>query len=442
MDKRKYILEPQKKIPVFQKCDVLVVGGGPAGCAAASSAARMGADTLLLERYGYLGGLSTGGLVVWIDRMTDWTGRLVIRGYAEEIMNRIPEEHRIGPGNGLWGSTDPVTVEFWSDRQAAQKGIVTWSPTVDPEMLKKAYLDTVLSRKLRLIFHCWAVSVIQDRETVNGVILESKSGRQAILAKTVIDTTGDGDIFFFAGASYEDDFIQKEIHSRINVSFILGGVDMLSYFKFKHDRPEEYSKIINKKKRFTGGFPIPYALPKHDAALFMGPRYPGYSAVNVQDLTEVEVRSRRDAVKILEFYKKELPGFENAFLQLTAPQIGVRHSRRIVGRKKMTLGDYRKGTIHKDEIAVSPSLSPSVPNVSVPMGCLIPKDLDNVLVAGRSLSCDAGVHTFMREIPQCWSTGQAAGVIAALSVKEKIPVREANYEQVKSELIKQGVYLH
>lgn len=442
MDNVEYIIEPQKRTPILQKCEVLVVGGGPAGCAAASSASRMGVDTLLLERYGYLGGLSTGGLVVWIDRMTDWSGKQVIQGFAEDILSKIPEERIIGPEKRFWGATDPELIEYWNDRASAQKGIVNWSPTVDPEMLKKAYLEIAFELNVKLIFHSWAVSVIQDHKTVLGCIIESKSGRQAVLAKTVIDATGDGDICFHAGASYESDCIQSHPHSRINVSFILGGLDMLSYFKFKHDHPDEFSKIMRRKKSLQGGFPIPYVLPGNDAALFMGPRYPGYSAVNVKDLSEVEVRSRRDAIKILEFYKKEFPGFENAFLLLTAPQIGVRHARRVIGQKKMTMRDYGKGSIHQDEIAVSPSLSPDVPNVSIPMGCLIPQGLDNVLVAGRHLSCEARVHAFMREIPQCWSTGQAAGVIAALSVKKNIPIRNTNYDHVKLELVNQGVYLH
>lgn len=441
MEDEAYISESEKNIPIFQKCDVLVVGGGPSGCAAATSAGRMGADTLLLERYGYLGGLSTGGLVVWIDRMTDWSGNKVIQGFAEDIINRLPEEFISGPEKRFWGAKDPDLVEYWTDRSAAQNGVVNWSPTVDPEMLKNAYLDIVLDRNVRLIFHTWAVSVIKEKETIRGVIVESKSGRQAILAKTVVDATGDGDIFFQAGASFESDSIKSDSHSRVNVSFIFGGLNLLDYFEFKHAHPDEFNRILKKGNERIKGFPTPYPLPRNDAALFMGPRYSGYSSVSVKDLTAVEIRSRKDVIRILEFYKTEFPGFENAFVQLTAPQIGVRHARRLRGQKKMTLSDCRMGTIHEDEIAVSPSLNPDIPNVSVPMGCLIPRNLTNVLVAGRSLSCDAGVHTFMREIPQCWTTGQAAGVMAAMSAAEDAPVQDMKSGPVKSELIHQGAFL-
>ena len=123
-------------MPVLAETDVLVVGGGPAGTAAAIAAARLGADVLLVERYNHLGGLSTGGLVIWIDRMTDWSGRHIIRGLAEEFMDRLPKGAVAGPPRADWGSRDAATAAYWAQRTAAYHGIVTWSPTIDPEALK------------------------------------------------------------------------------------------------------------------------------------------------------------------------------------------------------------------------------------------------------------------------------------------------------------------
>ena len=139
----KTIIEPSKEIPVAAECDGLVVGGGPAGSAAAVSAARMGANTILLERYGHLGGMASGGFVLWIDRMTDWTGKQVIAGFANDLLDRIPKEGLLGPPDQLWGSSDPKLVEYWQDRMSAFNGMITWSPMVAPEMLKLASLDVV-----------------------------------------------------------------------------------------------------------------------------------------------------------------------------------------------------------------------------------------------------------------------------------------------------------
>src|SRR5580700_3402583 len=128
--------EAARDIPVFAETDVLVVGGGPAGTAAAIAARRLGAEVLLVERYNHLGGLSTGGLVIWIDRMTDWSGRHVIRGIADELIERLPHDAIQGPGRADWGSRDAASAAYWAQRTAAYHGIVTWSPTIDPEALK------------------------------------------------------------------------------------------------------------------------------------------------------------------------------------------------------------------------------------------------------------------------------------------------------------------
>ena len=130
------VTEPARDIPVFATTDVLVVGGGPAGTTAAVAAARLGADVILAERYNHLGGLSTGGLVIWIDRMSDWQGDLVIRGMAEELLDRLPDDAIFGPSKDQWGSRDESLAHQWSRRHSAFHGTVTWAPMIDPEWLK------------------------------------------------------------------------------------------------------------------------------------------------------------------------------------------------------------------------------------------------------------------------------------------------------------------
>ena len=190
-----------------------------------------------------------------------------------------------------------------------------------------------------------------------------------------------------------------------------------------------------------GTFEKPFCSWRNDVALFMGPRLSGYSAVNVEDLSEVEVRSRELTVGHLEFYRNHAPGFENAFLMLGAPQIGVRHSRRLTGLRKVTRAQWDEGKVWADEIGVSTSLSPNFPNISVPYGSLVPVALDGVLGAGRHIACDASSHSFLREVPQCWLTGQAAGVAAALSAGSGIQPQSLAPHLIQRELLRQGAYL-
>jgi 2-polyprenyl-6-methoxyphenol hydroxylase-like FAD-dependent oxidoreductase len=187
--------EPARAIPVLRECDVLVVGGGPSGTAAAVAAARTGADVVLLERYNHLGGLSTGGLVIWIDRMTDWTGAQVIQGIANDLLDRLPKDAIAGPPRGLWGSADAATAAYWRERTAAYHGIVTWSPTIDPERLKLASQELVLESGVQLLLHGLGCAPIMQDGAVAGVVFESKEGRLAIRARVTVDCTGDGDIF-------------------------------------------------------------------------------------------------------------------------------------------------------------------------------------------------------------------------------------------------------
>ena len=180
---------------------------------------------------------------------------------------------------------------------------------------------------------------------------------------------------------------------------------------------------------------------RNDVALFMGPRLAGYSAINVDDLTAVDLRSRELAVGHVEVYRAAAPGFAGAFLMLGAPQIGVRHSRRLIGVRKVTREQWPTGRVFDDEIGVSPSLSPKFPNISVPYGALLPQGFDNILGAGRHIACDPSSHSFLREIPQCWLTGQAAGVAAALAAGSGRRPRDLEVAAIQRELLRQGAYL-
>jgi 2-polyprenyl-6-methoxyphenol hydroxylase-like FAD-dependent oxidoreductase len=433
--------EPARDVPIYRNCDVLVVGGGPSGTAAAVAAARTGADVVLLERYNHLGGLSTGGLVIWIDRMTDWSGKHVIRGFAEELMDRLPADAIAGPAREEWGSKDPARAAHWSQRTAAYHGVVTWSPTVDPERLKLASQEMVLESNARLVFHSWAAMPLMEGGKVRGAIFESKAGRQAVRAKVVVDATGDGDLFARAGAAYESDIEAADIHHCMNTAWLLGGVDMDRWIEFKAGQPEQFAQFMARGREEVKFFERPFVSWRNDIALFMGPRQSGFSALDVDDQTEVEIRSHRLMAQHLDFYRAHAPGFENAYLFLSAPQLGVRHARRLSGVTKMLRAHWPTAQVFDDEIGVTPSVSPKFPNISIPYGSLVPAELDGLVACGRHIACDPNSHGFMREIPQCWITGQAAGLGAALAANRGIEPRAVDLDELQAALAAQGAYL-
>jgi hypothetical protein len=433
--------EPAREVPVFAETDVLVVGGGPAGCAAAVGAARLGADVLLLERYGYLGGLSTGGLVIWIDRMTDWEGQQVIAGFARDILDRLPRDAVAGAAPEHWGSKDPRLNAYWRQRLGSFRDTVTWSPVVDPEWLKLESLGLVGELGVRPVFHALGTMPIAEDGQVRGVLFESKEGRQAIYATVVVDATGDGDLFARAAAPFETDVDAKSMHHSINVAWLWAGVDMDQWLSFRVQQPTEFAAIMDRGRQALGEVDRPYVSWRNDVALFLGPRLTGYSAIEVEDLTAVEIESRRWMVELLEFYRTNMPGFAQAWIMETAPQIGVRHSRRLTGVRPVLREAWQSGVIYADEIGVSPSLSPAFASVSVPYGSLVPIELDGLLAPGRHVASDAVSHTFLREIPQCWLTGQAAGVAAALAANGGLQPRQVEVGRLQRELLKQGVFL-
>jgi len=433
--------EPARDIPVFATTDVLVVGGGPAGTTAALGAARLGADVVLAERYNHLGGLSTGGLVVWIDRMSDWDGTHLIRGLAEELMDRLPKDAIKGPSRDMWGSREQAAVVEWAPRASAHHGIVTWAPMVDPEWLKLASLNMVTEAKIELLLHSWVVAPLVEEGRAVGAIFESKQGRMAVRAKVVIDTTGDGDMFARAGDEAEGDIDNDSIHHCANTASLLAGVDVGRWLRFRAGDAEGFRDFMRLGRERVKHFILPMAGWRDDVAVFMGPRFAGFDVLKVDDLTALELLSRQSIVDLLAFYRAHAPGFENAWIMLTGPQLGARHSRRLVGMKRMTGSETKTGLVLDDEIGVSPSLGPNLPNVSVPYGALLPARTDRMLVAGRHISTDAQTHTFMREIPQCWLTGHAAGVAAALAVQADRSPRDVSIAELQAALRKQGAYL-
>jgi FAD dependent oxidoreductase len=318
---------------------------------------------------------------------------------------------------------------------------VTWSPTLDPERLKLLSQEIAIESGVKLVYHALGCAPLMLDGRVAGVTFESKEGRMAIRSKVVIDATGDGDIFARAGAAYVNDIEEADVHHCMNTSWLFGGVDMTRWIAFRGGQPDAYAAFMAQGREACGLFDRPFVSWRNDIALFMGPRQSGYSALDVDDLTAVEVRSHRAMAAHLDFYKKNAPGFEDAFLMLSAPQIGVRHARRLTGVGSVLRSRWSDGFAQPDEIGVTPAVSPKFPNISIPYGALVPVELDGLLACGRHVSCDRNSHGFMREIPQCWITGQAAGVAAALAVTQGVQPRAVNIGALQKALLAQGVYL-
>jgi hypothetical protein len=257
----------------------------------------------------------------------------------------------------------------------------------------------------------------------------------------VVDATGDGDLFARAGAAYESDIEQADVHHCMNTAWLFGGVDMERWIEFKTRRPREHAEFMARGREKLGACERPFVSWRNDIALFMGPRQSGFSALDVDDQTEVEIRSHRLMAAHLDYFRANAPGFANAFLMLSAPQLGVRHARRLVGVDRITRAQWPTARICADEVGVTPSVSPKFPNLSIPYGSLVPEELDGLIACGRHVSCDPNSHGFMREIPQCWITGQAAGVAAAIAANRGFEPRAIDIAELQAGLARQGVFL-
>jgi hypothetical protein len=440
------VTEPAREIPVHEETDVLVVGGGPAGTAAAIAARRLGQRVTLVERYGDLGGLSAGGLVIWIDRMTDWQGTQVIAGIGSELLDSLPQGAVAGPGPELWGSTDPDEVAYWRERLSAFRDTVCKSPMIDPEWLKIVSHEMLVGTGVRVLLHSWVVAAITDGDQVKGAIFESKQGRRAILAKVVVDATGDLDVCAQAGGAYvtdsETDGKGGNVQHCINTAFTWSGVDFTRWLEFKQGDPQGYRDFMARGGEAMGYVETPHVGWRDDVVVFMGPRLTGYSGLDVEHLSAVELESRRRMVSHLDFFRRHAPGFERAWIMLAAPQMGIRMTRRLDGLHAMTMDDWRAGVRHPDEVGVSPSPSQKIATISVPYRALVPERLDGLLVGGRHVASDAPTQSFMREIPQCWMTGHAAGAAAAIAAGTGVAPRDVDIAELRRELQAQGAYLH
>jgi ribulose 1,5-bisphosphate synthetase/thiazole synthase len=394
------VIQPERPLAVMHETDVLVVGGGTAGFAAAVAAARAGARTTLVERYGYQGGLWTGGLVllVYPTHATEQGARTkVVRGVGDELLARIARY----PG----GST-PYSAEHPH-------------PTTDPEITKLVMDEMVTEAGVTLFFHCWVADVVMDGNAVRGVVFESKAGRQAILAQVIVDASGDGDVFAAAGAEHE-----QRLHA-IGLVHRLGNVDRADLPKLRE-----------------AGFRNLGAVEPLPSVRWVNLRGPSTDGLDIAELSRLEVEHRRSIWDRVDQIR-QLPGGDQVFLLQTAPQIGVRITRLLAGTRKMTETEARSGARPPDTIGIGGTYGAGAkdPGFAIPYGALIPRRLDNLIAAGRCIDVDTPMVEDMRLIATCLVTGHAAGAAAALAVQHRCRPRDLDTAKLRQLLLNQEAYL-
>jgi glycine/D-amino acid oxidase-like deaminating enzyme len=438
------VVEPERETRVLGRTDVLVVGAGPAGLAAAIAAARQGGRVDLIERYGYVGGMATGGLVLMLDRMGNDEGEQVIRGIAQEVIDRLDQmEATVYPPREVWGSADREAVSKWRHIGAVGPKCrrVRYSPTVDPEYLRIVGARMLEEAGVRCLFHAWACSAIVSDGAVKGVVLESKSGRLAVLAQVVVDCTGDGDVFAWAGAEFERQDLP------LALVFRLGGVDIERANSFVNENPDQFDTLVRELAKAggtgggVGGLNAIYYRTVREGIVWCNNSVPTKDALDLEELTRAEKERRETALITLDFFRKNLPGFEEAFLVDTAPQLGIRGSRRVVGEHTLTKEEWMGEQQFEDAIALCSPRTEGEPLIRIPYGCLLPRQVENLLVAGRCISADTAVHGCARLIPPSLATGQAAGTAAAMAVAQGVRPREIDRRRLQAALVEQDVRL-
>lgn len=434
----KTIVEQRREISIADRVDVLVLGAGPAGFSAAVCAAREGASVLLVEQTGDVGGVATSGL------MSHWTGNTQ-GGFYEEILNRSTEV----------GGDEINSHSFNGGKRQI----------INPERLKTVLLDMLEEAGAKLRLYTFACDAIMENGTITGVVVESKSGREAIMARVVIDATGDGDIAAKAGAPY---FKGRESDGRMQpmtIMFKVAGVDTANAV-------------------FPGGFEETFQVPAGDLqtlghshlpqpsghVLLYRTTLPGVVTCNMTNCVDVDGTDPRELTKatrvcrrqmdnIVDFLREYVPGFENCYIISSASVIGVRETRHFRGESIITEEDIASARVFEDWAVTRASFNFDVhcltgsgldktgaqkefkqsKGYTIPYGCFVPLEVENLMLAGRNISGTHMAHSNYRVMPICANMGQAVGVAAALCTKDNITPRTLDIKLLQERLAQLGV---
>jgi hypothetical protein len=404
------IEEPARQLEVIEQADVVVAGGGPGGVAAAIAAAREGADVLLVERYGYLGGLATGGNVIGLPPFEEG-GDQVIQGLAREFRSTLEARGDARSPAGAWRADG---FDF------------------DPEAWKALSLSLCREAGVRFLFHSWIAASMANDGSIEAIAIETKSGRLAIRGKVFVDGTGDGDVLAWAGAAFE-----KSDH-RIGLVPRFGAIDYGRFDSWRKEAAGPWEAFCAEMKARVGEAWHPIHSYRDDVT-WLNNGLPG-DALDVRDLTRIEITLREKIAEVHALYRERVPGFEESFVLDTAPQIGTRESRRITGPYRLTLDDLSGGRF-EDSVGLGNRYDIEGHVWQFPYRCLVAERIENGLATGRCISTTHEAHEFTREIHTCLVVGQAAGVAAAIAVKYGAAVSQIDVADLQSRLRAQGARL-
>ena len=399
--------EPARDLPVLARPDVLVVGAGSAGLSAAIAAARRGADVLLVERYGFVGGLATFGLINLLLTLDDGRGNQVVGGLCQEFVDRLEQRGDARyPPSREWGSTDPVEVERWRESGliwGAPPDVVRYSVAFDPEAFCDIAFDCLQASGARLRLHSWCAHAYRDGTgRIDAVALESKRGREVVHPSVVIDASGDGDVMVAAGAAHESVTIPPWLWFR------MGGVD---------DDADVGFRTTAKGRRLVPWGPLPRRV----------------DATDPDDLTAVELECRAEVRSEIAKIRAQHP---DAWLDDLAKMIGITESRRLVGDYVLEKSDADRR--FADAIARTGHWTKREVVYDIPYRCLTTPAASNLVVAGRCISASRYVHQATKEIPPAMATGEAAGAAAAHALENNGDVHTIDVHRLRSDLAGAG----
>ncbi len=409
-----WISEPERKIPVIANVDLLVCGGGFAGVAAAISAARNGVKVMLLEKYGFLGGLVTAALVITTPPLNN--------GLNIEICRRLKEK-------SVYARCENSGEEIELN-------------ALDPEVVKYELFHMLQEHRVDFLLHTYIVGSITEGGLIKGVIVENKAGRRAILAQIVVDATGDADVAAFSGAPF------RLVKKPMTMMFNLVGVNVkraLEELRTWGRVREIVKEAIDKGElSFDLGVFRDFGAPGvsleklvyEDELNVWSGNLLDMDGTNPKDLTRAEVITREHAMKLAIFLKSRVSGFEKSRIEYTATQVGVRATRQILGEAVPSLEEVRKKKFA--DTVVKPYANAEM---RLPYGSILPQRVENLLVAGRCISAEEEAMGQLRLIPVCSATGEAAGTAAALAIRNEISPRKLDVSLLQKTLGEQGVNL-
>lgn len=453
---------PPRQATLAGETEVLVVGGGPAGLGAALGAARVGAEVILAERYGFLGGNATAALVMPL--MSFHTQRPTFARAG--ITNLLPDDH--GPGHPVIAGVLKDMIERLVRAGGAIAPSIETGYVVpfDPEIFKIVALNMLDEAGAKFLFHALASGVVGDGVT-EGVVFETKSGPIVIKARTVIDCSGDGDIAAHAGAEFEIGRDPDGLVQPMTLMFRMVEFERATFQNYVKAYPDQWRGVhglwdLVKKATQAGELDLAredilfFATPHQEEIAVNSTRIMKVLGTDVWDLSYAEWEGRRQMHRIVAFLQRYVPGFKKAYAVQSGVTVGVRETRRIIGECQLTAADLLSARKFEDVIAQGTypldihnpegkgtilKHIPAGEAYDIPLRALIPRGTDNLLVAGRCLSGTHEAHSSYRVMPIAMATGHAAGVCAALAARLGTSAREVPVTEVQKELIRQGANL-